>query len=60
MAQVQSIPVTANNNSWVETMKPYMTKILSSDVLDAKTLALLSATWAPRTSVATYGSTIRR
>jgi hypothetical protein len=38
-------------------MKPYMTKILGSDVLDASTLALLSATWAPNTTT-TYGNTI--
>jgi hypothetical protein len=36
-----------------------MTKILGSDVLGAKTLALLSAAWAPST-IATYNNTIRR
>jgi len=40
-------------------MKPYMTKILGSDALGTKTLALLAAAWAPSTA-ATYGSTIRR
>jgi site-specific recombinase XerD len=40
-------------------MKPYITKVLSSDSLGATTLALLSAAWAPST-LATYGSTIRR
>jgi hypothetical protein len=40
-------------------MKPYMTKILGSDILDAKTLALLSASWAHDTTM-TYGSYIRR
>jgi hypothetical protein len=34
-----------------------MTKILDSDVLDANTLALLFATWAPNTTT-TYGKTI--
>jgi hypothetical protein len=40
-------------------MKPYMTRILGSGVLGAKTLAQLSVAWAPNT-VATYGNTIRR
>jgi hypothetical protein len=40
-------------------MKPYMTKILGSDVIGAKILALLSAAWAPNT-IATYYITIRR
>jgi hypothetical protein len=51
--------VTPDTNPWIETMKPYMTKILSSNVLGAKTLALLSAAWAPNTT-ATFGNTIRR
>jgi hypothetical protein len=40
-------------------MKPYITKILGSDVLGAKTLAHLSAPWAPN-KVSTYGSNVRR
>jgi hypothetical protein len=43
------VTVTANTKPWIETIKPYMTKILGSDVLGAKTLALLSAAWAPIT-----------
>jgi hypothetical protein len=51
--------VTANTNPWTETIKPYMAKIFGSDVLRAKTLAILPVAWAPSTT-ATYGSTIRR
>jgi hypothetical protein len=40
-------------------MKLYMTKILGFDVLGAKILALVSATWALVTK-ATYDSTIHR
>jgi hypothetical protein len=36
-----------------------MTNILGSDVLGAKTLALLSKAWAPNTT-GTYGSNVRR
>jgi hypothetical protein len=36
-------------------MKPYMTKTFPFDVPGAKTLALLSATWAPGTTL-TYGN----
>jgi hypothetical protein len=53
------VTVTTNTNMWIETMKPYMTRMLGSDALSATTLALLSATWAP-SKAATYGSTIRR
>jgi hypothetical protein len=49
----------ANTNPWIGTMKPYITRLLGSNVLGAKTLALLSATWAPNMAT-TYGSTIRR
>jgi hypothetical protein len=51
--------VAAYTNPWIETMKPFMTRILGSGVLGAKTLALLSAAWA-RNTRATYGSTTRR
>jgi hypothetical protein len=53
------VNVTANTNPWIKTMKSYITKIPGFDVLGAKTLALLSAAWAPITAT-TYGSTIRR
>jgi hypothetical protein len=53
------ITVTATTNPWIETMKPYMTRIIGSDALRATTLTLLAATWAPSTA-ATYGRTIRR
>jgi hypothetical protein len=53
------VSVTANTNPWIETMKPYITKIIDFDVLGAKTPAVLSAAWAPSTS-ATYGRTIHR
>jgi hypothetical protein len=43
------VNVTPNTNPWIETMKPYTTMILDSDVLGAKAIALLSATLAPST-----------
>jgi hypothetical protein len=51
--------VTTNTNPWIETMKPYMTMLLGSDALGAKTLALLSTAWAPNGG-ATYDNTIRQ
>jgi hypothetical protein len=51
--------VVANTNPWIETMKLYTTKILGSFVLGAKTLALLSAVWAPNTAVTCGGSSRR-
>jgi hypothetical protein len=53
------VNVRGNTNPLIETMKPYMTMFLGSDVLNAKTVALLSAAWAPSTTT-TCGSTIRR
>jgi hypothetical protein len=53
------VTVRAITNPWIETMKPYMTRILGSDALGATNLALRSAAWAPSTA-ATYGSNIRR
>jgi hypothetical protein len=37
------VTVTANTGPWIETMKPYITRILYSDALGVTTLALLSA-----------------
>jgi hypothetical protein len=54
------VTVTANTNPWIETMKPFMTRILDSGVLGPKTLALLSAAWAPPNTTATYGNSTRR
>jgi hypothetical protein len=51
--------VIANTNPWIETMKPYMPTILGSGVLGTKTLALLSAAWAPNTTTS-QGNTICR
>jgi hypothetical protein len=53
------VTVTATTNPWIETTKPYITRIIGSDALGATTLTLLAAAWAPSTA-ATYGSTIRR
>jgi hypothetical protein len=53
------VKVTATTNPWIETIKPYMARILGCDALGATTLALLSAALAPSTR-ATYGNTIRR
>jgi hypothetical protein len=53
------ITVTTTANPWIETMKPYMTRILGFDALGASTLGLLSASWAP-SKAETYGSSIRR
>jgi hypothetical protein len=53
------VTFTTNTNPWIETMKPYMARIFGSDVLGVKTLALLSAAWAPNTA-AIYCNTIRR
>jgi hypothetical protein len=39
-------------------MKPYINKIIDSDVLGAKTLVLVSAAW-PLCTITTHGSTIR-
>jgi hypothetical protein len=51
---------TANTKPWIETMvKSYITKIIGSTVLGAKTLALLSAAWTSITTT-THGRTIRR
>jgi hypothetical protein len=33
--------VTTNTNPWIETMKPYMTRILGYAILGAKILAML-------------------
>jgi hypothetical protein len=40
-------------------MRPYMSRTLGQDVLDVRTLSLVTITWAPNTS-GTYGSTIQR
>jgi hypothetical protein len=53
------VNVTTNPNPWIETIKTYIAKIIGSDVLVEKTLALRSAAWAPNITT-TYGSTIRR
>jgi hypothetical protein len=53
------VNVTPNTNQWIEKTNPYMTRILGSDLLGAKTLPLLSATWAPCTTT-THGNTLRR
>jgi hypothetical protein len=50
------VNVTANTNPWIETMKPYMTRILDSNVLGAKTLALLSAAQEQLTAVLSVGN----
>jgi hypothetical protein len=53
------VSVIAKTNLRIETMKPYMTKIMGSGVLNSKTLALLSAANDSNTPT-TYGGTIHR
>jgi hypothetical protein len=49
------VNASATINLWIETTKPYITKILGYNVLGAMTLALVSAAREPNTS-STYGN----
>jgi hypothetical protein len=44
------IEIASCNNPWADSMRPYMQRLLGTDSLGAKTLELLTATWAKSTS----------
>jgi hypothetical protein len=46
------VTVITNTNPWIETINPYMSRILGLDALGATTLvALHFAAWAPSTTI---------
>jgi hypothetical protein len=54
-----NVEITECTNPWTKSMRPHKSRTLSSDVLGAQTLTLLTIAWAPNTAT-TYGIIVQR